>query len=159
MIEETPGRRLAAVIVLAATYLITLPQRVLIPRWYEASLHIADVLLLLDCVATVVAVVWTVRRRSWPRLARAGVILGLGLVLVGAGLVSWSAEMREGVFVCGRELRLTMDCPAGGQAFEFDAVCVAGNPKVEVEVRPGVLPFMYPVAAKGAAEACGALKR
>jgi hypothetical protein len=38
-------------------------------------------------------------------------------------------------------------------------MCIAGNPKAEVAVRPNVLPFMYFVSEPSTAAACGTLRR
>jgi hypothetical protein len=150
--------RWLVVTALLAPFLIAVPQAVLIPTWYEVSLHVADVLMLLHLVAVVGTIGWLVRRRAWRWPARIAASLGLLLVLVGAAFTTFAASTREGIFVCGRELDVTVDCPGGGQAFEFTSVCIAGNPKVEVEVRPGALPFMYPVPEHSAAAACAGLR-
>jgi hypothetical protein len=99
------------------------------------------------------------QRRAWRWPARVVASLGLLLIAAGAAFTTFSASTREGIFVCGRELDVTLDCPGGGQAFEFTHVCIAGNPKVEVELRPDALPFMYPVPEQSAAAACASLRR
>ena len=99
------------------------------------------------------------RRRAWRWPARIAASLGLLLIAAGAAFTTFSASTREGIFMCGRELDVTLDCPGGGQAFEFTHVCIAGNPTVQVEVRPGALPFMHRVPQQSAAAACAGLRR
>jgi len=44
-------------------------------------------------------------------------------------------------------------CPGGGEAYAFTHVCAAGNPEVQVELRPGIAPFMCPIPVSSAREA------
>jgi hypothetical protein len=81
------------------------------------------------------------------------------LIVAAAAFTTWSGATGEGIFMCGRELEETVSCPGGGQVFRFESVCIAGNPATEVEVRPGVLPFMFAVSEESTAAACAALRR
>lgn len=151
--------RVLALGALAAPFVFAIPQRVLIPSWYEASLYVADALLVLNVVAVAILIVRALRRHAWRWLTRASAGLGLLLLAAAAAIVTWDGATREGIFVCGRELEETVACPGGGQAFEFVSLCIAGNPRTEVTVRPNAMPFMHPVTEASAADACAALAR
>jgi hypothetical protein len=144
---------------LAAPFLLAVAQRRLIPSWYEASVRISAVVLLWHVVAMAVTVrgVWRNNHWGWRRR------LGLGAVALltagGATVTTWFGALREGAFMCDRELRESAPCADGGEAFRFERMCILGNPRVEVEVRPTLLPFMYPAHEGSIEEACAALRR
>lgn len=142
---------------LTAPFLLALAQRVLIPSWYDVSLYVGDMLLLCHVLVVVAMIAQVVRKRTWTWPARAAATVAILLVAAGAVLSNWDGSTREGVFLCGRELQETVTCSSGAQAFAFVSMCIAGNPKNEVEVRPNALPFMYPVAEQSAAAACAGL--
>lgn len=141
---------------IAAPFVLVWPQSLLIPSWYEASLYVAGGLLLLHVVAAVVAIKWLLRRGGWRPPARIAACLGLLLLAVVAAFTTWAGCAREGTFLCGRTLTAAVDCPGGGQVFEFESLCISGNPDREIAVRPNLLPFMYPASARTSAEACAA---
>jgi hypothetical protein len=155
-----------AMVALAAPFLVALPQSLFIPSWYEVSLPLAGALLLLHSAVAAVTIARVVRRREWSWLARLASSLGLVFCAVAATLVTWRGSTREGLFLCGRELEDTSFCPGGEEVFVFSSVCIGGNPKIEIEVRPNILPFMYRVYhvpkqpdTLTAADACEALRR
>lgn len=143
---------------LAAPFLLAVPQQWLIPSWYEVSTYVAAGLLVLNVVTAAILIYLALRRSRWKWMGRIAAGFGLLAIVFLAAVVTWMGGTREGVFVCGRGLDRVVPCPGGGEAYEFTDACIAGNPEVQVEVRPGLLPFMVRVPVASAEEACDVLR-
>ena len=152
------GRRAATAFGLLAPFALAVPQWWFVPRWYEAASYVAGGLLVVHLATCAYLIVRALRHRAWRIPRRLAAVLGLLLLAAAALEVTFSVNTREGLFVCGRELAAEVPCPGGGTAYEFDAVCIAGNPHVEVEIRPNRLPFMYRTDEPSGGHACRALR-